>query len=386
VTDEIREPGMLDCAAVPVQDEQSRFTTQRRRRLCNQLIRQIELEVGNVHSGTLNARLTQSCPGGSRTLRTTAQRGCPLAATVSVYDTLIVGGGPAGLNAALVLGRCGRRVLLCDAATPRNARSRELHCFLTRDGIAPLDLLRLGRAELNQYGIESRSIEVIDVRRAAEVFDVTLADDTQLAARTVLIACGVTDELPDIPGLADCFGITAHHCPYCDGWESRGKSIVVIGQKKNGAALTLALKTWSDRIMLCSNGAAQLRRVHREQLAEHAIAVNESPIGAVEHSAGHVNRLVLASNESIACEAIFLVTTQRIRSDLAGRLGCSLTRRGLVKTDHLGQTNVPGVYVVGDASRDVQFAIVAAAEGAKAAIAINKALQTRAGFALFPVT
>jgi thioredoxin reductase len=299
-----------------------------------------------------------------------------------VYDTVIVGGGPAGLSAALVLGRCGRHVLLCDGGTPRNARSQELHGFLTRDGIAPLELLRLGRQELRRYGIEAQTTRVIDIEARGDDFDVSLSDDSRLQSRTVLLACGVCDDLPAIPGLDACFGITAHHCPYCDGWEERNKAIAVIGHRAKAAGLALALKTWSGCVTLCSNGPAQLRASHRQQLADHGIVIEERPIASIEHTEGRVDRLVLANSSGVTCNAIFLAIRQRPQSDLPRRLGCELTREGLVKTDHLGRTCVPGLYVAGDASRDVQFAVVAASEGAKAGVAINKALQARTGLAV----
>jgi thioredoxin reductase len=192
----------------------------------------------------------------------------------------------------------------------------------------------------------------------------------------------VTDRLPDIPGLDECYGISVHHCPYCDGWEERDKSIGVIGQGAVGTGLSLSLKTWSDRVILCSNGGARLRPAHREQLARHGIEVHEPRIVALEHEHGRVRDLVLANGDRLSCDAIFFTTGQRPLCDLPRQLGCALNKQGLVKTDLLGQTCVPGLYVAGDASHDVQFAIVAAAEGAKAAVAINKALQERAGLAL----
>jgi thioredoxin reductase len=299
-----------------------------------------------------------------------------------MYDVVIVGGGPAGLSAALVLGRCRRRVLLCDAGSPRNARAQGLHGYLTRDGIPPLDLLRAGRAELKPYGIELREVRVSDIEIAPDGFTIRLADGGDVRARTVLIAGGVTDSLPDIPGLEDCYGISAHHCPYCDGWEEREKALAVIGHGASGSALALALKTWSDRVTLCPNGRARLQPAHRAQLAAHGIKVHEGRIAAVEHEGGRARFLALAGGDRISCDAIFLSTQQRPQCDVPKELGCTLTRHGLVKTDHLGQTRVPGLYVAGDASRDVQFVVVAAAEGAKAAVAINKALQARAGLAV----
>jgi len=299
-----------------------------------------------------------------------------------MYDVVIVGGGPAGLSAALVLGRCRRRVLLCDAGSPRNGRARELHGYLTRDGMPPLELLGAGRRELTPYGIELRDVRVTGVDTNPDGFTVAMADGRAANARMVLIAGGVSDELPDIPGLDDCYGITAHHCPYCDGWEEREKTVAVIGNGASGSALALALKTWSDKILLCTNGRARLQAVHRAQLASHDIEVQGRRITQVEHDRGHVRFLALDGGDRIACDAIFMSTHQRPQCEMPKVLGCALTRQGLVKTDHLGQTRVPGLYVAGDASRDVQFVIVAAAEGAKAAVAINKALQARAGLAV----
>jgi len=299
-----------------------------------------------------------------------------------VYDTVIVGGGPAGLSAALVLGRCRRKVIVCDAGAPRNARARELHGFLTRDGIPPTELLRLAREELRPYGVDLREAEVLDIRPLEARFEVWLAGDGCLQSRTVLIASGVGDEWPDIPGVDRCFGITVHHCPYCDGWEVRDRSLVVIGHGRRAAALALALRTWSDRVTLCSHGALRLGSAERARLAAQRIEVREGRIASLDHTDGRVRHVMFASGDRLACDAIFLATGQHPRSDLPRRLGCALTRHGLVKADRLARTRVRGLYVAGDASHDVQFAIVAAAEGAKAAVAINTALQEQTGLAI----
>jgi thioredoxin reductase len=303
-----------------------------------------------------------------------------------MYDVVIVGGGPAGLSAALLLGRCRRRVLVCDAGQPRNAASAALHGYLTRDGIAPLELLRLGREELRPYGIEMRDAVVTDVTRLDEGFDVTIRDAGRVHAYAVLLATGIQDALPTVPGINECYGISVHHCPYCDGWEHREKQLAVVGHGAGAAGLALSLKTWSDLVTLCSNGPVRLQRDQREQLAAQHIAIHERGILRVDHTNGHVNALVLANEDTVPCDAVFFAGRQRQQCDLPQRLGCEFTRRGTVKTDHLGETCVPGVFVVGDASRDVQFAVVAAAEGAKAGVAINKALQARAGLAVNSAT
>jgi thioredoxin reductase len=293
----------------------------------------------------------------------------------SVFDVVIVGGGPAGLSAALVLGRCLRRVVVCDGGEPRNARSESLNGYLTRDGITPREFLELGRAELARYAIEQRRVRVLDVTPAPEGFEVVLDSEERLAARTVLLATGVRDHVPDIPGMRECYGISVHHCPYCDGWESRGQVLAAIGDPISPAGLALSLQTWSDHVIACTNGAARLLPSQRRQLARQRIAVYESRITRLDHDDGRVRRLIFEDGADVACQRIFFASTQSQQCGLAEQLGCEFTDKGTVKTDHLGRSCVPGLYVVGDASRDVQFVVVAAAEGAKAGVAINQALQ-----------
>jgi thioredoxin reductase len=301
-----------------------------------------------------------------------------------VFDVIVIGGGPAGLSAALVLGRCRRRVLVCDAGHPRNAAAREMHGYLSRDGCSPLELLRIGREELGRYGIEIRKVPVTDVLVAGTAFEVLLETGERVPARKVLIASGVRDHLPEIDGLEACYGISVHHCPYCDGWEERDRLIAVIGRGTAAAGLALSLKTWTDRVTVCTNGRANIAAKHRTQLAEHAIAIHEQPIARVEHDDGRVRSLAMRDGAQVPCEAVFFSSGQSLQCNFPSKLGCEFTHKGTVKTDHLGQTRVPGVYVVGDASRDVQFVIVAAAEGAKAGVAINKALQESSGLAAAP--
>jgi thioredoxin reductase len=291
------------------------------------------------------------------------------------YDCIIVGGGTAGLSAALMLGRCRRRVLVCDAGEPRNARSHGLHGYLTRDGTAPLEFLRLARTEVAEFPtVEFLTGEVIDARRTSDGFTVMLSDRTELAGRKLLLATGVVDDLPDIDGLGPLYGTSVHHCPYCDGWEWRDEPIAIYGRGEEASGLALGLTVWSDDLVLCTDGPSGLTSKEREQLDRYGIEVREDEVVRLEGQRGWLSRIIFASSEPLPRRALFLASGQHQRSDLALRLGCSFNEKGAVDTGFCEATNVPGLYVAGDASKEAQFVVVAAAEGSEAGMSINKSL------------
>jgi thioredoxin reductase len=293
-----------------------------------------------------------------------------------MYDAIIVGGGPAGLSAALILGRCRRRVVVCDSGRPRNAASRALHGFLTRDGVRPSELLRLGRAELRRYGVEFRpSLVTTAACQPDGTFTIRLRGGGTLRGRTLLLATGVTDRLPRIPGIEDFYGRSVFHCPYCDAWEVRDQPLAVYGRGKSGVGLAVSLKTWSRDVILFTNGN-HLPPRHRDELQREGISFEQGFIRRLEGSKGVLRSIVLQDGRSIPRRAMFFSTGQYLHSDLPKRMGCKLNAKGTIVTNRLQGTATPGLYVAGDASKDVQLAIVAAAEGAKAGFAINKALQS----------
>jgi thioredoxin reductase len=291
-----------------------------------------------------------------------------------MFDVIVVGGGPAGLSAALMLGRCRRRVLVLDLGQPRNRRSQALHGYLTRDGVAPATFTEYGRAELERYGVEFRHLGVTGATLVEDHYRVSLGDNSEEDARFLLIATGVIDDLPAIPGFDECYGRSIFHCPYCDGWERRDRALAAFGGGADVAGLALGLKTWSADVVVCTHGA-RLERPVRDRLDRNGIRVRTEPLERIEHQDGALSRIVFAKGEPLSRDALFFATDQHPQSSLAISLGCTLNRRGTVKTGALCDTNVPRLYVAGDASRDAQFVIVAAAEGTRAAVAINKALQ-----------
>lgn len=273
-----------------------------------------------------------------------------------------------------MLGRCRRKVLLLDLGEPRNRRSRALHGYLTRDGIAPAEFAALGRAELDAYGVEFRCIGVTGASALGDGYRLSLANGTEEEARYLLIATGVIDDLPAITGFDECYGRSIFHCPYCDGWERRDRPLAAFGRGADVAGLALGLKTWSADVVVCTHGSRLDRRV-RERLDRNGISVRAEPIAHLDHDDGRLRRIVFESGEPLPRETLFFATGQHPQSSLAITLGCTLNRRGTIDTGTLCDTNVPRLYVAGDASRDAQFVAVAAAEGMKAAVAINKALQ-----------
>jgi thioredoxin reductase len=288
-----------------------------------------------------------------------------------MLDVIIVGAGPAGLSAALILGRSRRRVLVCDTGRPRNAASHAMHGFLTRDGMPPREFLRIAREQMRQYDtVELRDVEVTHATCVESRFEVTLAGGERLYARKLLIATGVVDNLPDLPGFKQFYGNGVFHCPYCDGWEVRDRRIAVYGRGMRGLGLSLELTGWSRDLVLCTDGPCDIAADDRARLQRNGIALREERVRGLE-GGDRLERVMFESGDPVACDALFFTTGQTQQSLLAQRLGCEINEKGTVRTGKYETTHLSGLYVAGDASRAVQWVVVAAAEGAEAAFAIN---------------
>lgn len=301
---------------------------------------------------------------------------------MDVYDVLIVGGGAAGLSAAVVLGRCRRRVLLCDLGQPRNHASRAVHCLLGHEGLPPTELLAKGRFELERYTtVEAHAERVSEIKPSGAQFEVAYGDGLTSRARKVLLTTGLTDEVPRIEGIEKLYGRSVHHCPYCDGFEHRDQPLAVYGAGDKGAGLALMMKQWSSDVILCTDGASEVSSAMHSRLRQHDIAVSSERIAKLEGTKdGALKSIHLQGGKLLKRTALFFTTGCHQRSGLSAELGCARDNKGGIVTDPVTEeSSVRGVYVAGDASRDVLLVAVAIAEGAKAAVAINRALLQEDG-------
>ncbi len=294
---------------------------------------------------------------------------------MEIYDVIIIGGGPAGLNAAVVLGRCMRKVLLFDHGQQRNRHSHGMHNYLTCDDISPAEFLEISRRELKKYGVKIKHAEIKYAKKNTdEIFAVTGCDENIYYSRKLILATGLTDRLPEVEGINKFYGTSIYHCPYCDGWENKGKSIGVYATSKDGIDVALTLKAWSEKITLYTNGKQYLTKKYQEIISKNKIEVVFEPISSFEGSGSKLKNIVFENGEKSFCEALFFSNGYEVQCHLVESLGCIVGKNNVAITNKSQQTNIPGLYVAGGLSKDMHFVVVAAAEGAKAGVYINKEL------------
>ncbi|OHV39326.1 MULTISPECIES: bifunctional NAD(P)/FAD-dependent oxidoreductase/class I SAM-dependent methyltransferase [Pseudofrankia] len=305
------------------------------------------------------------------------------------YDVVVVGGGPAGLSAALTLSRARRSVLVVDAAEPRNARAGHVHNYLGREGTPPRELLAIGRAEVAGYGGEVVTATVTAAEHlddeggvgegAGPLFRVSLADGRTARARRLLVATGLVDELPDVPGLAERWGRDVLHCPYCHGWEVRDQAVGVLATSELAVHQALMWRQWTPDVVLFRHTAPDLAEEQAEQLAARGIAVVEGEVAALEVADDRLVGVRLRSGEVVPRQAVTVASRLTARADLLAPLGLRPTEARIgellvgdrIEAAPAGATSVPGVWVVGNVA-DVQAQVISsAASGVTTAAALN---------------
>ena len=289
-----------------------------------------------------------------------------------IWDVLIVGAGPAGSNAAMVLARVRRSVLIIDSGKPRNERSQGMHNYLTRDGILPTEYLTVAHEELLRYGVQHVRANAVSARKLGDHgFEVTDSNDETYLSKRLLLATGVTDNIPDIPGMKELWGKGVYHCPFCDGYELCDKNIGLYARRYNGFGMAIALRQLSASVILFTDGRGYLTAGQHTQLASRGIRVVSKHISELSCTNDKLTCVTLKGGESIPCDAVFVNHGHKVNNELLVQLGARMTNKGATITNRKQACSIPGLYVAGDAAIDIHFVIVAAAEGAKAAVAIH---------------
>lgn len=289
-----------------------------------------------------------------------------------IYDCVIVGGGPAGLNAALVLGRAKRNVLLIDNGKPRNRVAHESHGFLTRDGIKPAEFRRIAYEEVLGYPtVEHRSSEVSDIVRSNSGFTVKLSSGHTIEARKLLLATGLKEVLPDIEGLRDYYGKSLFNCPFCDGWEHRDQELVVVSDNPQVFHIVKLLYNWSKQLVVCTNGSTLLDEDQKQQLHNHGIRLIEAPVVRFVGENGTLQQVEFQDGSAVSCSGGLVTSTLVPNHSFQQALGYETTDIGGIVTNPMGKTTAAGVFAAGDAAYFMPSQLIlAAASGSKAAAAI----------------
>jgi thioredoxin reductase len=296
--------------------------------------------------------------------------------TAKRYDVAVIGGGPAGLAAALWSARYLHSTVVVDSGDPRNWETRGINGYLGHHGIGSPELRAIGREECAKFSVAFVD-GIVDraTNESGELFAVYLRDGSCIEARRVLLAIGIRDVWPDIPGLKHAYGETVHVCPDCDGYETRDKKTVVVGKGRKAVGMALALTNWTAAIVICTNGEKpDMSQALLDQLKLLNIPVLDAPIECVKSKDGEIRGVDLVGGMSLDCERLYFAIGQYPADDLGAQLGCKRDEMGRLVIDERNRTSVPNVFAAGDITPGPQVAVVAAASGAIAAMAIHASL------------
>jgi thioredoxin reductase len=288
------------------------------------------------------------------------------------YDVIIVGGSYAGLAAAMSLGRAIRKVLVIDSGKPCNLPTPHSHNFLTQDGNRPAAIAAIGKAQVMAYPtVEFLDDHVDAVEGMDYEYLVHTASMKKIKAKKILFATGIRDLIPAIPGFAESWGKSVIHCPYCHGYEYRGRPTGVLGNGDNSFEYARMISNWTKELTVFTNGQSTISEQYRQELVAMKIAVIEEPLSRIEHKDGYINKLFFANGESRELEALYSKLPFEQHSKAPEQLGCALNEGGYLKVDEMQKTSVAGVYAAGDNSLPFRSVAGAVAAGSKAGAVIN---------------
>lgn len=289
------------------------------------------------------------------------------------FDVIIIGGSYAGLSAGMALGRALRRVVIIDSGKPCNRQTPHSHNFLTQDGETPKAIWEKARAQVEKYNTVNFYSGLATAGAKTDTgFSISTEAGNTFYANKIIIASGISDQMPEIRGFADCWGISVIHCPYCHGYEVRNETTGILSNGDMAFEFSKLIHHWTKDLTLLSNGPADLTAEQKQKLQSHNIALVEKEVEAIEHHKGYINHVEFKDGSKLALKALYAKIPFVQHSEIPAQLGCELTEHGFIKTDAFQKTTVPGVYVCGDSCTMMRSVSNAVATGTMAGAMLNK--------------
>lgn len=289
------------------------------------------------------------------------------------YDVIIIGGSYAGLSAGMALGRALRKILIIDSGNPCNQQTPHSHNFLTNDGKTPKEIVSLAKQQVSMYGtVRFVDALVTDGKMIENGFEVQTHTQETFIARKLVFATGIRDIMPNIPGFAECWGVSVLHCPYCHGYEIRQQKTGILANGDTAFEMAALISNWTNDLTLYTNGEATLSDQQRTKLAEHNIDIVEAEIDSIEHEAGYIRNIVFEDGKKLPVKVLYARLPFEQHSNIPQFLGCELTKDGYLNIDPAHKTTIPGVYACGDNVTRMRTVSNAVAMGTTTGLMVNK--------------
>ncbi len=291
------------------------------------------------------------------------------------FDVIIIGGSYSGLAAAMALGRALRKVLVIDSGKPCNRQTPHSHNFITQDGTPPGTIAAIARQQVEKYDtVQFLNGLVTSGEKTATGFKVQTENGETFTAGKLVFATGIKDIMPDIPGFAECWGISVLHCPYCHGYEVRNQLTGILGNGDYGFEFSALISNWTGDLTLYTNGASALTPEQKEKLKKHSIKTEEAEIKRLEHQNGHLQNIIFKNGKKAPVKALYARCAFVQHCTVPEGLGCALTEEGYIEVNPAQQTTVHGVFACGDNTSRIRTVANAVAMGTATGIMVNKEL------------
>lgn len=292
------------------------------------------------------------------------------------FDVIITGGSYSGLSAAMALGRSLRNILIIDNGKPCNRQTPHSHNFVTHDGKTPSEIAQLARKDVEKYNtVHFYNGTVAKTQKTIGGFEVEISSGEKFKAKKLILASGVKDKMPDIPGFAECWGISVIHCPYCHGYEVKNEVTGILSNGDMAYEFSKLIFNLTKNLTLFTNGKATFTEEQLEKLNQNKIIINEDEIAGIEHTNGFIQKIVFKNGKEIPLQALYAKIPFEQNINVSGDLGCELTEQGFIKVDMMQKTTVPGVFACGDNVTMMRSVANAVAQGNFAGAVVNKELS-----------